>query len=373
MNNFNFKRSFQFLAVIILAVVFVGCFDFNKKKIKTKNTMMTENDFFGISFPPVKNQKELDFTFTKLQDLGIGKVRFETNWKFREPKRGEFNWDPLDRRIDFFNEHKISVLLTIASDGPEWACGERNEESCVFKSKEDFRKFISMLAKRYANRIDRIQFGNEWEMKFVGSAEEYIEYSDIVYEEVKRNSPQTQFVLGGLTRSAVLYEELCLNETKLDFSKLELLENKTSDEMFSFMKKRMCEKSRDKYEIAYRATNFVLEKARYDLVDLHLYDDAENWQVYVERLKKRTKKPLIVSEFGGPSPDFEIYSDEYQAKRMEVYIKTMQKLSIEEAYYFKLVDSPRSYHAKSGIIFEDGKRHKPAYEVLKRLMNEEKT
>ncbi len=40
---------------------------------------------------------------------------------------------------------------------------------------------------------------------------------------------------------------------------------------------------------------FVFNNAKYDIIDIHLYDDAENWHKYIDLLPK--DKPIIVTEF----------------------------------------------------------------------------
>ncbi len=357
------------LAIIfIVLIVFVTAYLKQERKIVLDSSFEVKSNLVGISFPPVKTERELEFTFSKFKDLGINKVRFETKWAFREPKKGEFNWSPLDRRIDFFNKVGISMFLTVDATGPDWACKENNEKTCTYKDLDDFRNFVGELSKRYSNKIDKIQFGNEWDNVFVGTKEEFVEYSNIFYKEFKKNSPETKVVLGGLTRSSFLYEDICLNNKKLNFSNLDIVNDLSDKELFDQVKNEICVERKEKMERTYKDVLYVLKNIKYDLVDLHLYDDAENWNLAVENLIKKINKPLIVSEFGGPNPEFEKYSDEYQVERVKKYIEVVKSLPIEEAYYFKLLDSANSYHDKSGLIKEGGKKHKPAYDIFKKFI-----
>ncbi|NRA12602.1 MAG: hypothetical protein HRT57_11665 [Crocinitomicaceae bacterium] len=50
---------------------------------------------------------------------------------------------------------------------------------------------------------------------------------------------------------------------------------------------------------------------------------------------------MIVSEFGGPNINYEPYTQTYQADRLFQYIKKIDSLKIEEAYYFKLIEGGR--------------------------------
>lgn len=114
---------------------------------------------------------------------------------------------------------------------------------------------------------------------------------------------------------------------------------------------------------------YVLQHANYDILDIHLYDDPENWPSYVSVLPK--DKPILVSEFGGPNSEFENTSSSYQAKRMPDYIDAIEQLPIIEAYYFKLVESDESYHQDSGLFYKN-LRVKPARNVFAQRLTSRK-
>ena len=86
-----------------------------------------------------------------------------------------------------------------------------------------------------------------------------------------------------------------------------------------------------------------------------------------DAVRQITAKPLIVSEFGGPSSAFEKYSQAYHARRLELYLLTLQSLPIEEAYYFNLVDNPATYHSRSGL-FTVNRRKKEAFNIMQRML-----
>jgi hypothetical protein len=97
--------------------------------------------------------------------------------------------------------------------------------------------------------------------------------------------------------------------------------------------------------------DYVFANADYDILDIHLYDDPENWPEYLSVLPEN--KPILVSEFGGPNSEFECTDAAYQAVRMEQYIDAVEQLPIIEAYYFKLVESDSSYHKDSGLFYSN--------------------
>jgi len=322
-----------------------------------KNTML------NISFPPVESQEQLDFTLEHLTALGAKGVRFSEEWKFREAERGVFKWASLDARINFFKENNIAILLTIQSNGPTWACSKTNEKSCVFSDLNAFRNYVAELLKRYPNKIDKIQFGNEWQSDYlyVGDEYEFVSAANVLYEEVQKWSPNTKVVLGGFSIGQL--SGWAVLEGRLDYAynsdgkrvDLTSIQRSLSDQQIT--------------ALVHRST-YVLENAKYDLLDIHLYDDAENWSIYYQLMKdKNTKnKPIIVTEFGGPNLNVEQYSDDYQAERLRKYIEVIDSLGISEAYFFKLVESDGAHpaHIKSGLISKQ-LNIKPAYSVFQQF------
>jgi hypothetical protein len=79
--------------------------------------------------------------------------------------------------------------------------------------------------------------------------------------------------------------------------------------------------------------------------------------------------PIIVTEFGGPNLFWEQpYSDAFQAERLAEYIRTLDRMGIPEAYFFKLVqsDSANPAHRESGLfkMVNGTPSPKPAFEVF---------
>jgi hypothetical protein len=316
----------------------------------------------GISFPPVRDAKQRELTLKHLKELGVSLIRFAESWKLREPEKGRFKWRGIDDRLSWASENGISVLLTIQSDGPDWACKPgRNEKSAVFRNDEDFRRYVSLLLKRHGDKIDKIQFGNEWQSEwwYVGTKEEFVRFNNIVHDEIGKRGLETKVVLGGFTTSSLRF--LACREGLVDrvrgdkkiFTRGEVLKMLSSG----------------KGKKAIERAEYVLKHARYDMIDVHLYDDVEDWEAYVKAIRRLVPdKPILTSEFGGPHLDWEEYSDEYHAKRVEAYIRKIDALKIVEGYYFKLVQGGGAtpQHQKSGLLTER-LRKKPAYDVFRRF------
>ena len=327
---------------------------------ETQNQSLNYN--LGISYPPVSDQEQREFTAPLLKDLNVDIIRIGEKWAFREPEEGDFNWSSLDDRISWAEKNDINVLLTIESNGPDWACSEQqNSNSCVFNDNDKFKNYVELLLQRYPNRISKIQFGNEWQSNFwfIGTEQDFVAANNIVYDAIQQFSPQTEFVLGGFTTISLRYLAGCNG----------LIDEFYDDEGNFYTREFLDEDCThpDILKVVDRI-DYVLQNASYDLVDIHLYDDAENWNVYFENFKAMVQKPIIITEFGGPNVNIEPITEEYQSERLELYINVIDSLDIEEAYFFKLVEGTNNpAHIESGLINDSDLVKKLSYFTFKDL------
>ena len=313
----------------------------------------------GISFPPVSGELERDFAKIHLDSLGIKRMRFGENWSFREPTPGDFNWGPLDDRMAWLSDNGYEVLLTIQSNGPEWACGIQNSRSCVYNDNSEFKAYVDALLSRYPNQIDKIQFGNEWQSDFwyIGNAQQFVEANNVLYQSVQEFSPSTKVVLGGFTTISLRFLAGCngfvdsfYDDEGVLYDSAFLANNCTVPEFL---------------QVEARIDS-VLKLAKYDILDIHLYDDVEQWDEYYSNFSDTITKPIIVSEFGGPNMNLEPYTEAYQADRVYEYIKKLDSLGISEMYFFKLVEGTANpAHSTSGLIEGSSLEPKLAYDVVK--------
>ncbi|MBK7128907.1 MAG: T9SS type A sorting domain-containing protein [Crocinitomicaceae bacterium] len=328
-----------------------------------QDTCLT-NLSIGISFPPVSDDTQRNFTKAHLDFLNITKIRFDESWELREPTQGIFNWQPLDDRINWANENGYEILLTIQSNGPAWACSAvQNGQSCVFNDNSFFQIYVDSLLKRYPNQIDKIQFGNEWQSDYwyAGNANDFIEANNIVYNSVQIYSPQTEVVLGGFSTIALRFLAGCngyvssfYDDDGNLYDDVYLTANCSSPEIVA----------------AKNRIDSILTYAYYDMLDIHLYDDVEQWDEYYLNFTDTITKPVIVSEFGGPNVNIEPYSEAYQTDRLYLYIHKLDSLNISEAYYFKLVEgTANAAHVVSGLIDDTTLTEKMAYYLLKSFLS----
>ncbi|MFC2061922.1 hypothetical protein ACFLUV_05365 [Elusimicrobiota bacterium] len=332
---------FSFMVLLIFTCQSYAEFDrYSGHKVSNVN--------LGLAFPPIRTIEQIEFTEPHLETLNVSYIRFSEHWEFREPTQGAFSWAPLDYRLDFAESKGLKVLLTIESMGPDWAIKAAdpapNSQSAVFKNDADFTNYLSQLFHRYKNRINKVHFGNEWQAKYwyVGTSTDYVNFNNIMYDVVKASSPQTQVVLGafscGSLRMLAAKEGLIDSFYDIDGNYYD------QDDIQAYL---ATQDGIDYFE----RVEYVLANAKFDILDIHLYDDPERWHLYYNYMKGRfPDKEIIVSEFGGPNHNVEVYSDDYYAQRVHDYIKKLDELGINEAYYFKLVESSTTAHIKSGLM-----------------------
>ena len=314
----------------------------------------------GISFPPVADANQRAFAKLHLDNLGVNKIRIAEDWTFREPSPGTFNWTSLEDRLMWADSNNYEVLLTIQSRGPSWACsGIQNANSCVFNDNQDFRNYLDSLLIRYGDKISRIQFGNEWQTDFwyAGNAGQFIASNNVLFDAVQAHSPQTEVVLGGFTTISLRFMAGCNGYVSSFYDDDGILFDSTY--LANNCNTPVIQSVKDRIDS-------VLSLARYDMLDIHLYDDVEQWDEYYLNFADTISKPIIVTEFGGPNLNYEPYTPTYQANRLFEYIKKLDSLQISDAYFFKLVQgTANTAHLTSGLIEDTNLTEKPAYFLFK--------
>ena len=105
-----------------------------------------------------------------------------------------------------------------------------------------------------------------------------------------------------------------------------------------------------------------------DIADLHLYDAEDLWPAAVDWFVTLTAgRPVWLTEFGGPAPELEPRDPNYQAERLAAYLRVVDGLPVDRAYYFKLTDDDGSIHDRSGLFDRRG-RPKPSLDVFSAFM-----
>jgi len=356
----------KYFLLLLMILVLIGCSG-NKNDSTQKNIVSTDYELshltLGISFPSVADEEQRTFSVSLLNELGVKYIRIGEDWSFREPSQGNFIWSPLDDRINWAISNGYKILLTIQSNGPNWACNNIiNERSCVYKDNNHFENYVNQLLQRYSGSIYKIQFGNEWQSKwwYAGNAAQFVDASNVVYEAIQTYSPTTKFVLGGFSAISLRYLAGCNGVVSI-----------FHDDDGSFYDQAYLDENCDSdiINMIHDRINYVLQNALYDEVDIHLYDDVEQWDEYYHNILSIFSKPVIVSEFGGPNTNLEPLNEAYQAQQLEKYIRKLDSLEISEGYYFTLVDGVTNNpaHSTSGLISIETLIKKEAFHLFKKF------
>ncbi|MBU1202770.1 glycoside hydrolase family 5 protein [Patescibacteria group bacterium] len=309
------------------------------------NNPIDGRDIFGLN-TSMPSREALLYSLSKMDDLNIDKTRIWDNWILREPSQGQYDWSGLDLRINEIYNSGKEFILTIkpvgVKDGKSaWYCDQKqaNKDSCIFdiQYEDDFALYIEAIAKRYTGKIAKIQFQNEWDSDyhFVGTGQDYVKYANILYEAVKKHSPETEVSLGSITKYPLLYLAGC------QLGLLDTFYYKTGQLVSSSQRQAWCDNP-DTIAM-YERVAYVFKNARYDMVDVHFYDDPQYWDEYMEALGTLNTRnlPVIITEFGGPNADdtrIDAYDENVQASELQRYLDKIYELPVVEAYYFRLIE-----------------------------------
>lgn len=347
------NKKFVLFTSILLVIIF--------------STSYAQAGKWGIAYSPVANQDQLDWTVDTLDDLGVNRLRMDIHWSVIESTQGTYNWTALDQRMESLTNAGIKILVTLSMLGPEWACSEEtNSFNCLYNDNDDFYDFVEALLNRYPNQIDIIQYGNEWNRSesWLGTKENFVDIADNVYDLVSTYSPSTAVSLGSVSRLSMVYMLACEEDPRLNE-----VRNRNGTWYTREMLDVICGWQSTQDTIA--RDTWIFENALYDGVDIHLYDDQENWELYVTKVDELISgEPIICSEFGGPNLNWYPDTDEEsQADWLQIYLDMIDDItSINAAYFFKMRQGGETPHCDSALVNED-LSHREAYDVYADFMD----
>ncbi|CAA9553938.1 MAG: hypothetical protein AVDCRST_MAG18-532 [uncultured Thermomicrobiales bacterium] len=95
----------------------------------------------------------------KLGEAGLGWIRFQLVWRDFERAPGDYDWLPLDTRVEAAHAAGLKVLLSVVKP-PDWAAppgrpGAFSEETTAFYT------MLTEVTSRYRGRIQAYEIGNE--------------------------------------------------------------------------------------------------------------------------------------------------------------------------------------------------------------------
>ena len=310
------------------------------------------NLILGIAFPPDADEEQRAFTKEQLDLLNIRHIRMSQSWHLREPENNSFNWKPLEDRLDFYSSSGVTVILTLETKQfPDWAADLSQGDFL-----ERYRRYIRTLLEKYGSDIACIQTGNEWNWeidRYLGGEDDlYIAMQNILYEEAERLSSENRprVILGSLSSGAL--QLLSFHRGYLDNIYFDGVPLADEEELAA---------ARSDLPRFVSRVHRILSEAAYEGVDLHFYDDYWNWKTHLKAFRQTLAEagrnpdelPLLVTEFGGPHPDMERTDEFAKAERLVSYIRTLDEMDVDTAFFFKLVEvknSPTVYHPQSYLI-----------------------
>ena len=297
----------------------------------------------GVGYPPVQSKIDVDKSVDKINKIWTKDIRIIESWELREPQKDTYNWDALEYRINSFYNNWTRILLMLDESWPSWT--NSTWSHLEQETLDEFREYVKILLQKYWDKIYWIWYWNEWnwslDEKFGWSIDWYVAYQNIIYEEVKKmksyNVPYV--VLGSYSGLPyIAYDEWLIHDYKMQGKDVDQAE-------FN----RYAKLSAEKRE-SVRVKEF-LSKAKYDVLNVHLYDTYYQWAAYVKAFQninvevKWRKYPVVVTEFWWPYPQYHYNkfwkpSQEVIATSLVNQIIVLTKIpDVKIAYYFKLTET----------------------------------
>jgi LysM repeat protein len=145
--------------------------------------------------------QDMDAVLDAVDDLGLGWVKQQLEWKVFEPVRGQIQWGDLDAIVNQTDAHNLRLLFSVVK-APAWA-RNTNQEDGPPANYQDYWNFVAALAGRYAGRVDAYEIWNEQNLRreWNGdtlSASRYVQLLAGAYNAVKAADPAAVVVSGAL-------------------------------------------------------------------------------------------------------------------------------------------------------------------------------
>jgi Glycosyl hydrolase family 10 len=124
-----------------------------------------------------------------------------TTWAQLEPRKGEWNWQALDKDVALAERHNVEILLTLGRS-PQWASARPQEHGRIAdippggiaepRNLEDWRDYIRTVATRYKGRIHEYEVWNEPNLPnfFSGTPEAMRDLAREAYTTLKQVDPE---------------------------------------------------------------------------------------------------------------------------------------------------------------------------------------
>jgi hypothetical protein len=287
-----------------------------------------------------------------VSDAGMGVARMSVPWSRYEPQEGVFDWYSLDAKVVKLEQLGIEPFLTVETDAP-WGV-----EATTKKAKNRppldlsiWKRFVKTLVERYdadgtddapglLRPVRYYQGFNEWLSDkngsggWTGTTDQLIEAVNATYDAVKASDSSAYFVMGGI--ASVNADLMALREglgsytiyyNYSETSGVTITPEEAQDPQFE-----------EPFQNAYR----VLRECRFDFADIHLYGPVEFDAARIPLIEmKCPKRPVLSSEFGGPSRDYdEDITPEDHFNAVIQYNLDVLSRGLEFGLWFRLGENP---------------------------------
>ena len=238
-----------------------------------------KNPTLGIAFGSrYENQEFIDHVY----ELGINQTYINIWWDETEPSLGEYDYTLIDSFIAQLRTDTIA-MLRITTRYNDWATSDEGKTiPSDLSTGSPYYNYVYNVVKRTDGRVK--QFENNWEADFArhwgGTAEQYAELTRTFYRAVKDADPEATVVMGGAIGS-------------------------------------LSSKHQVFWMTVFNCLANDAEPKSFDVFDVHLYSDLYDipervgwFRDILDVFPEFNSTPIIVTEYGGPSPKEFKYVDQ---------------------------------------------------------------
>lgn len=296
------------VAAICLACLAAGA---SADELDLKQPAKVQSPILGLAFPG--NQPSF---YGLLRDAGMSWARISASWRRIGNADGTFSFAGLDRRVSGLQAVGVHPFITFESDA-DWATDPASHrvKNATPLDMDAWRAFVAAVVERYdgdgQNDMPGLrapvrlwQAANEYVSDtnasggWAGSNADLLTYVNAAHDAVKSADPTAKFVLGGT--AAFVMDVALVNQGRADWTVRQFWED-GSELVYS----PKVSKGADVTALVEGRLKYILQNARYDIADIHLYGPEARDPARIAALRDWSGgRPFLSSECGGPNLDY---------------------------------------------------------------------
>lgn len=337
------------MRVVVMLLALIAVASTANAAEKTPMLMGVNQDFVWT------DTQDIPGLIQAMKDARVQSVRLGIRWVTVEPKRGEWDFERVDKVVKQIRAAKIDILCTLMSV-PAWASGVDPKQVKGFwdtfapKDMKDWEEYVRRVVTRYKGDIKYWEIWNEENgedfYKPMPDAKVYVSILKSSYDTIKKIDPKATVVLGGLQMNGIIPNPW--SPVKIE----------------NFLQK------------IYDAGG----KPYFDVVNVHPYVLAtkEEGPAYCAKLVRGTvevmkrngdaTKPLWITETGIATNA--TVTEKMQAEHLAGIYRELGAIpEVKAIHWFLLQDMPYSVcggEDAMGMVARDGRR-KPAFEEYRKV------